>query len=34
MSWGERLGETIKTYTYDGDTAADARRAIVLLAIS
>lgn len=28
MSWGERLGETIKTYTYDGDTAADARQAI------
>lgn len=28
MSWGEQLGETIKTYTYDGDTAADARQAI------
>ena len=23
MSWGEQLGETIKTYTYDGDTAAE-----------
>lgn len=28
MSMGEKLGQTIKTYTYDGDTASDARQAI------
>ena len=28
MSMGERLGHAIKTYTYDGDTASDARQAI------
>lgn len=28
MSWTERLGGTIKTFTYDGDTPAEARRAI------
>ena len=28
MSMGEQLGHVIKTYTYDGDTASDARQAI------
>jgi len=28
MSMGEQLGHAIKTYTYDGDTASDARQAI------
>ncbi len=28
MQWSDELGGTIKTYTYDGDTPAPARRAI------
>ncbi len=28
MQWSDELGGTIKTYTYDGDTPASARRAI------
>lgn len=28
MNWGKQLGNAIKTYTYDGDTSGDARRAI------
>ena len=28
MSMGEQLGHVIKTYTYDGDTASEARQAI------
>lgn len=28
MAWSEELGGTIKTYTYDGDTPADARVSI------
>lgn len=28
MQWGKELGGLLKTYTYDGDTPADARRAI------
>lgn len=28
MEWGNQLGDIIKTYTYDGDTANDARQAI------
>lgn len=28
MQWGKELGGALKTYTYDGDTATDARKAI------